>query len=160
MTSTRTLRIPLEDAILEADLSEPEGAAGVILFAHGSGSGRLSPRNRRVAARLAERFSTLLIDLLSAEEAALDELSGELRFDIDLLGHRILEVTRWIDRTPSLRGMPLGYFGSSTGAAAALVAAAALPTRVQAVVSRGGRPDLAIDVLAEVRAPTLFIVGG
>ncbi|MGZ4419143.1 MAG: dienelactone hydrolase family protein [Gaiellaceae bacterium] len=138
----------------------PERALGIVLFAHGSGSGRNSPRNRQVAARLNEAaIGTLLVDLLTPAEEDIDRLTGQHRFDIDLLARRLIAAVEWLSRGPA--GTPgVGLFGASTGAAAALVAAAALPDEVSAVVSRGGRPDLAGPALARVRAPTLLIVGG
>jgi putative phosphoribosyl transferase len=139
----------------------PAGAAGVTVFAHGSGSSRHSPRNRRVAARLQEAgLATLLADLLTPGEEALDQRTRELRFDIELLARRLAAATAWVSAEPSLQDLPVGYFGASTGAAAALVAAADEPDSVGAVVSRGGRPDLAGDRLADIAAPTLLIVGG
>jgi dienelactone hydrolase len=146
---------------IAADLVVPAGAAGVVVFAHGSGSSRQSPRNRRVAARLQDAgLATLLADLLTPDEEAVDERTRELRFDIELLARRVAAATAWVRAEPSLQGLAVGYFGASTGAAAALVAAADRPDGVGAVVSRGGRPDLAGDRLADVRAPTLLIVGG
>ncbi len=133
---------------------------GVVLFAHGSGSSRHSPRNRYVASVLQQDgFGTLLLDLLTAAEEQVDLDTGDLRFDIDLLGKRLLETTDWLQRTPATRGLSIGYFGASTGAGAALVAAAERPSSIGAVVSRGGRPDLAGPALARVQAPTLLIVG-
>jgi pimeloyl-ACP methyl ester carboxylesterase len=140
-----------------ADLVVPEGATGTIIFAHGSGSSRFSPRNRYVAEQLnAAGFATLLFDLLTPEEA------GDRRnvFDIGLLGQRTIETVDAVLNWPTVSHLPIGLFGASTGAAAALVAAAGRPNEIAAVVSRGGRPDLALAVLAEVRAPTLLIVGG
>ena len=138
-------------------LGLPESARGLVLFAHGSGSGRLSPRNNHVAAALRQaRFGTLLFDLLTGSEAA-DR--GKV-FDTELLAGRLAAATRWAERQDDLAGLPVGYFGASTGAAAALVAAARAPAGVAAVVSRGGRPDMAGQLLGEVRAPTLLIVGG
>ncbi len=138
----------------------PPDASSVILFAHGSGSGRLSPRNNFVAERLREAaIATLLLDLLTAREEQVDAVTAELRFDIPLLTTRLAAATEWILRQPPLRGLPVGYFGASTGAAAALGAAAQMP-EVTAVVSRGGRPDLAGPALSRVRAATLLIVGG
>jgi len=146
---------------LGADVSVPARATGLVLFAHGSGSSRHSPRNRHVAEVLNRgAIGTILADLLTEEEEAIDNQTAELRFDISMLGHRLVGVTDWIGRQPGLKKLGLGYFGASTGAAAALVAAAACPKIVQAVVSRGGRPDLAGDALKGVLAPTLFIVGG
>jgi dienelactone hydrolase len=146
---------------LAADVSVPERATGLVLFAHGSGSSRHSPRNRHVANVLNRgAIGTILTDLLTEEEEALDIETAELRFDISLLGRRLVGITDWIGRQPVLKNLGLGYFGASTGAAAALVAAADRPKVVQAVVSRGGRPDLAGAALKGVLAPTLFIVGG
>lgn len=142
---------------LEGDLCVPEGAWALVVFAHGSGSSRLSPRNRAVAAALnGQGMATLLFDLLTLEE----EAHRANVFDIALLAGRLVDVVRWVDGERALARLPLGLFGASTGAAAALVAAAALGARVGAVVSRGGRPDLAEPVLADVTAPTLLIVGG
>lgn len=146
---------------LEGTLSLPPETPGVVLFAHGSGSSRHSPRNRYVAKVLQSKgIGTLLFDLLTREEESVDEMTGQLRFDIDFLATRLIDATRWIIRRPDLQRMKLAYFGASTGAAAALVAAARLPEVIAAVVSRGGRPDLAGDALGSVRAPTLLIVGG
>ena len=142
---------------LEGDLVLPPRAQALIVFAHGSGSGRRSPRNLQVAHALNEqRLGTLLFDLLQPEEA----LDRDNVFDIELLGRRVTDAIEWLERRPSLAALPLGLFGASTGAAAALVAAAARPERVFAVVSRGGRPDLAGNALPRVGAPTLLIVGG
>lgn len=154
------LAIPADGAALAADLALPAHARGIVLFAHGSGSSRKSPRNLHVASRLHEAgFGTLLFDLLTTAEQRIDAHSRELRFDIPLLAERLAAATRALAGLP---GVPpwRGYFGASTGAAAALVAAAAAPAGVHAVVSRGGRPDLAGDALGAVRAPTLLIVGG
>jgi len=146
---------------LNADVSVPDRAVGLVLFAHGSGSSRHSPRNRHVADVLhAGGIGTVLIDLLTEEEERIDEETAELRFDIPLLGRRLVGITDWIGRQPGLKHLGLGYFGASTGAAAALVSAAERPDVVRAVVSRGGRPDLAGATLKGVLAPTLFIVGG
>ena len=146
---------------LEGDLQIPEGATGIVLFVHGSGSSRHSPRNRLVAKVLQEGgIATLLIDLLTTEEERQDALTGELRFDIDFLAGRVLEMTDWLLKQPATKGLKIGYFGASTGAAAALVAASAKPVLIQAVVSRGGRPDLAKPILPKVQAATLLIVGG
>lgn len=153
--------IPIGPAQLPGTLAGPAEPRGLVLFAHGSGSGRLSPRNRHVAATLHDfGLATLLFDLLTPDEAALDEENARFRFDIDLLARRLLQATDWALGSPRLGGLPLGYFGSSTGAAAALVAAARRPAVVEAIVSRGGRPDLAWASLGLVRAPTLLIVGG
>jgi dienelactone hydrolase len=146
---------------LEGTLGIPAGARGIVLFAHGSGSSRFSPRNRAVARELrAAGLATLLIDLLTPEEEAIDVRTRRLRFDIAMLAERLAGATDWLARTPAMHQMRIGYFGASTGAGAALVAAAEVPARVGAVVSRGGRPDLAGEALAHVRAPTLLIVGG
>ncbi len=146
---------------LEGDLGIAEEAGGIVLFAHGSGSSRHSPRNRFVARFLREgHLGTLLIDLLTTGEEAVDAATGHLRFDIELLGDRLVAITDWLAASPQTRGLPIGYFGASTGAAAALVAAARRKEVVRAVVSRGGRPDLAWAALSQVSAPTLLIVGG
>jgi putative phosphoribosyl transferase len=134
---------------------------GVILFAHGSGSSRFSPRNKFVADILRESgFATLLLDLLTQEEESVDVRTRELRFDLQLLAHRLVDAIDWLAHQELTRELPIGLFGASTGAGAALMAAARRPEQVQAVVSRGGRPDLAGDALAAVHAPTLLIVGG
>jgi pimeloyl-ACP methyl ester carboxylesterase len=146
---------------IEADLQVPERAAGLVVFAHGSGSSRFSSRNRAVAESLHRRgFGTLLLDLLTKDEEAVDVYTREYRFDIDRLGERVIIATDWIERRADLRRLSLAYFGASTGAAAALIAAAERPSVVRAVVSRGGRPDLAGAALPRVTAPTLLIVGG
>jgi dienelactone hydrolase len=152
--------IPADGVSLDADLMVPDNARGVVLFAHGSGSSRHSPRNRMVAGLLQEHgLATVLADLLTPGEAAQDAATGLLRFDIDLLGRRTVALVDWVATVEPVRGQPVGLFGASTGAAAALVAAADRPVAVRAVVSRGGRPDLAGDALPRVRAPTLLIVG-
>jgi putative phosphoribosyl transferase len=146
---------------LEGYLSLPTAATGLVVFAHGSGSSRHSPRNRYVADVLNEgALATLLIDLLNADEQAVDLQAAQLRFDIPFLAHRLVAITQWLRNQPQVRGLNIGYFGASTGAGAALVAAAELPRLIYAVVSRGGRPDLAGDALERVDAPTLAIVGG
>ncbi|RMF25329.1 MAG: alpha/beta hydrolase [Cyanobacteria bacterium J083] len=146
---------------LEGNLTIPQGAKGIVLFAHGSGSSRHSPRNRYVARVLqAAGLATLLIDLLTAEEEIIDMRTRHLRFDIDLLAKRLVGATDWLQQNPSTENLRIGYFGASTGAAAALVAAAERPEVVSAIVSRGGRPDLAGAALPRVKAPTLLIVGG
>jgi dienelactone hydrolase len=153
--------IPAGEARLEGRLTVPDGAVGVVAFAHGSGSGRDSPRNRRVAEALnAQRLATLLLDLLESREEEADRRTGSLRFDVNLLGARLTAALEWLGRRPETAGLAIGCFGASTGAAAALVAAAANPELVAAVVSRGGRPDLAGQALEAVSAPTLLIVGG
>jgi dienelactone hydrolase len=157
----RLVHIITGQETLEGNLNVPEGAGGVVLFAHGSGSGRHSPRNRYIARVLNEgRLATLLLDLLTSDEEAIDQQTAHLRFDIDLLARRLADATDWLAYQPDIGNLPIGYFGASTGAAAALMAAAELPDVVGAIVSRGGRPDLAGRALARVRAPTLLIVGG
>lgn len=158
------ITLKLEDAELPGDLAIPDGATGVVLFAHGSGSSRLSPRNRSVADGLnAAGIGTLLIDLLTEHEGQIDRVTAALRFDIELLTLRLIgaidRLTEGLESAPHTAGLPIGLFGASTGAAAALAAAAARP-RIAAVVSRGGRPDLAGPSLPRVRAPALLIVGG
>jgi pimeloyl-ACP methyl ester carboxylesterase len=146
--------------LLDADLHLPEHARGLVIFAHGSGSSRFSSRNRQVADYLnSGHFATLLLDLLTQAEERIDVRTAEYRFDIPLLGRRVVAATDWAAGHPVVRELPIGYFGASTGAAAALIAAAERP-EVRAVVSRGGRPDLAGDALPIVQAPTLLIVGG
>lgn len=157
----RSVRIPFGQITLAADFYAPKGAPGVVLFAHGSGSSRHSPRNRRVARILSEAgLATLLLDLLTTDEEEIDAHTGHLRFDIEFLARRLIGATDWLAGSPEGRLLPVGYFGASTGAGAALLAAAQRPAQVRAVVSRGGRPDLAHVTLPDVRAPTLFIVGG
>ena len=166
--SGKLVDVPMSDVSLAGILTLPPAARGIVVFAHGSGSGRLSPRNRAVAEVLFEAgFGTLLVDLLTPEEEARDLITMGLRFDIRLLAERVIGAIDWLagdasvgDLPPSLAQLPLGCFGASTGAAAALIAAAERADRVAAVVSRGGRPDLAGDALARVTAPTLLIVGG
>jgi dienelactone hydrolase len=146
---------------LEGDLVIPQSAAGIVLFAHGSGSSRHSSRNRFVAQRLQKAgLATLLFDLLTLQEEEVDVLTRQHRFDIDLLTRRLAGATNWLCQQPQASQLAIGYFGASTGAAAALRAAAELPDKVSAVVSRGGRPDLAMTELPRVQAPTLLIVGG
>ncbi len=160
VVEARSIRIPAGDAVLEGDLRVPNGATATVVFAHGSGSGRHSPRNRFVADVLVGAgLATLLVDLLTREEETIDLQTAELRFDIGLLAERLGSVTDWLI-AQSLTPLTIGYFGASTGAAAALIAAVDRPERVRAVVSRGGRPDLAMDVLSQIRQPTLLIVGG
>ena len=157
---TNALTIPVGRVRLNGDLTIPANAQGVVLFAHGSGSSRLSPRNRYVAGMLQESgMATLLFDLLTPDEEKEDYFTGHLRFDIGLLAERLGMITRWFREENQQRDCELGYFGASTGAAAALISAAELEDHIQAVVSRGGRPDLAGDALARVKASTLFIVG-
>jgi putative phosphoribosyl transferase len=158
--SATAVAVAVGDAVLAGDLVVPERALGIVLFAHGSGSGRHSPRNRRVAATLNEDgIGTMLVDLLTPSEEEVDRLTRAHRFDIELLGRRLLAVTEWLRQGPAA-SRAIGLFGASTGAAAALVVAAARPDDVAAVVSRGGRPDLAGRALRRVQAPTLLIVGG
>jgi dienelactone hydrolase len=158
---TSAVQIPAGDTVIEGDLAVPERAAGLVIFAHGSGSSRFSRRNRAVATVLVEGgFATLLLDLLTRDEEAVDEHTGRFRFDIDRLAERVIAAIDWAGNQPALEALPIGCFGASTGAAAALLAAAARPARVRAVISRGGRPDLAGDALARVEASTLLIVGG
>jgi dienelactone hydrolase len=155
------LDIRLSTAHLRGDLKIPERAKGLVLFAHGSGSGRHSPRNRVVASALNSRgIATLLFDLLTIDEERFDnERGGRLRFDVELLGGRLAATTEWVASRPDANALPIGYFGASTGAAAALIAAAAHGERISAVVSRGGRPDLAGLALPQVAAATLLIAG-
>jgi dienelactone hydrolase len=146
---------------LKGELELPAYAPGVVLFVHGSGSSRHSPRNQFVAEMIRETgLGTLVFDLLTRREEQQDANTGSLRFDLDLMAQRLIGVTRWMEKQTEARGLKLGYFGSSTGGAAALKAAAELGDRIAAVVSRGGRPDLASNVLHQVRSPTLLIVGG
>ncbi|HLZ71811.1 MAG TPA: alpha/beta family hydrolase [Dehalococcoidia bacterium] len=157
----RPIVVQAGDAQLVGDLTLPEQAKALIAFAHGSGSSHRSPRNRQVAAALnVVGFATLLFDLLTPAEADVDERSAAHRFDIPLLGQRMIGAVDWLGRTAETRALPIGLFGASTGAAAALLAAAARPKAVGAVVSRGGRPDLAGAALTRVQAPVLLIVGG
>jgi len=161
VSTEHAVKIIVADGVtLEGHLSIPDGARGLVVFVHGSGSSRFSPRNRYVALGLKEGgLATLLLDLLTAEEERIDERTRQFRFDIDLLARRVVGVTDWLLGQSETRNLCIGYFGSSTGAAAALIAAAERSNVVSAVVSRGGRPDLAMPVLGRVRAPTLFIVG-
>jgi pimeloyl-ACP methyl ester carboxylesterase len=153
------MRLSVDSGAVDGDLVVPDGARGVVCFAHGSGSSRHSSRNKRVAAALQRAgFATLLFDLLTTAEELVDERTRAFRFDIGLLGRRLVMVTDAVGSEPRVRSLPVGYFGASTGAAAALVAAAERPS-VKAIVSRGGRPDLAGDALSRVFAPTLLIVG-
>lgn len=159
-TVAQDITLAVGPATLRGLLRMPDGATCVVLFAHGSGSGRLSPRNNYVAERLCDAgLATLLFDLLTEEEEEIDEQTAELRFDIPLLTNRLVAATQWIFEQQPLEKLAVAYFGASTGAAAALAAAARIPT-ISAVVSRGGRPDLAGAALAQVRAATLLIVGG
>jgi putative phosphoribosyl transferase len=154
------VRVSTAGVTLEGDLSVPAGATGIVLFAHGSGSSRFSSRNRYVAQFLRETgLGTLLIDLLTAPEEAIDDRTRHLRFDIEMLGERLVGAAEWLSQNATTRNLRIGMFGASTGAGAALVAAAEKPKLVAAVVSRGGRPDLAGSALPHVQAPTLLIVG-
>lgn len=155
------VQILADTALLMGDLSLPSDARGIVLFAHGSGSSRHSVRNIYAASVLQSRgIGTLLLDLLTEKEEAIDMQTGHLRFDIGLLAERLIHATHWLQGNPSTQEMKIGYFGASTGGAAALVAAAVLGKQISAIVSRGGRPDLAGDTLPEVKSPTLLIVGG
>lgn len=160
MATEREVTVAAGSVELAGNLALPEAASGTVLFAHGTGSGRHSPRNRYVAGVLQEAgLGTLLVDLLTEDEEREDLRTRHLRFDIGLLAERLVHCTDWLHREAETSGLPMGYFGASTGAGAALVAAAGRPDRVAAVVSRGGRPDLAGDALERVQAPTLLIVG-
>jgi dienelactone hydrolase len=155
------IQIPIDAAQLDGDLNVPDGARGIVLFAHGSGSSRQSPRNRYVAEILQNAgLATLLLDLLTAREEAIDVRTAAMRFDIGLLARRLESAATWLMGQPQTDKLPMGLFGASTGAAAALIAAADLPQSVKSVISRGGRPDLAGSALRAVTAPTLLIVGG
>jgi len=157
----KEIKVEFQGIELQGHLTVPEGATSIILFAHGSGSGRHSPRNLFVASVLNEhRLGTLLFDLLTPEEEKEDAVSAEYRFDIVLLADRLKGVTDWLKRDEELGSKKIGYFGASTGAAAALVAAQLEKDKVSAIVSRGGRPDLALDILTDIKAPVLLIVGG
>lgn len=159
--TTAQVQIPVGDLSLEGILEIPDQARGLVVFVHGSGSSRHSKRNQAVARYLQrDGLATLLFDLLTSEEERIDMVTRHLRFDINMLASRVIVVTDWLVQQPQCQKMPIGYFGASTGAAAALIAAAARPDVVAAVVSRGGRPDLAASVLPDVKAPTLLIVGG
>ena len=155
------IKIPTIKGQLEGEIEIPENSAGLVIFAHGSGSSRFSPRNQFVASHLQQNLmGTLLIDLLTPNEEAVDQYSREHRFNIDLLTRRLLEISKWLGQHTNYAHLKQAYFGASTGAAAALMAAAQQGNALSAVVSRGGRPDLALPVLKEVKAPTLLIVGG
>jgi pimeloyl-ACP methyl ester carboxylesterase len=157
----RTVQIDAAHVVLEGDLGVPAHASAVVLFAHGSGSSRFSSRNRQVAHFLRESsFATLLIDLLTRNEEEIDNYTREFRFDISRLAQRLVGAAEWLRAEPLTSRLPIAVFGASTGGGAALVAAAEIPELVKAVVSRGGRPDLAGAALSRVRAPTLLIVGG
>jgi dienelactone hydrolase len=165
VTISHTRAVPVQiragAALIEGDLTLPDPAQGLVVFAHGSGSSRFSQRNRSVADVLVRAgFATLLLDLLTREEDEVDQRTREYRFDIDRLGYRVVAAVDWTASVPALAGLQIACFGASTGAAAALIAAAERREPVQAVISRGGRPDLAGEALARVTAPTLLIVGG
>ncbi len=160
-TEERSVLVSAGPVTVQGNLTIPQGTQGIVLFAHGSGSSRHSPRNKFVAKVLQKAgLATLLIDLLTEEEEKVDDVTEHLRFDIDLLAKRLVGATDWLAQNPDTQNLNIGYFGASTGAGAALVASAARPNVVKAVVSRGGRPDLAGPSLRHVRAPTLLIVGG
>jgi putative phosphoribosyl transferase len=155
------IKIPVDNITVEGILTLPQEAKVIVVFAHGSGSSRFSSRNQYVAKMFnAKKIGTLLFDLLTAQEESVDELTAEYRFNIGLLSQRLIGATQWLRSDPKMKQFKLGYFGASTGAAAALIAAAKLSDAVAAVVSRGGRPDLAGDYLSKVKAPTLLLVGG
>ena len=157
---TTAVRIPAGGVLLNADMALPAGAKAIIAFAHGSGSGRHSIRNRYVAETLnGYGFATLLADLLTEEEEIIDLRTRQLRFDIPMLADRLVDIAAWVQSEPRMKHLKVGWFGASTGAGAALIAAARRPENIIAVVSRGGRPDLAGDYLSEVMAPVLLIVG-
>ncbi len=165
MKSTREqkneVKIPSGSATIYGNLEVPDGAKGIVLFAHGSGSSRFSSRNTYVADLMNKQgIATLLIDLLTQDEEAVDDYTGQFRFDVNMLAGRLADSTLWLKKNPATQKLAIGYFGASTGAAAALIAAAKIPDDVKAVVSRGGRPDLATENLQKVKAPTLLIVGG
>jgi putative phosphoribosyl transferase len=165
MTTTMNIRnevmIPMDHTHLQGLLTVPHEARGVVIFVHGSGSSRFSIRNQEVARSLNELgIATLLFDLLTADEGRIDERDGRYRFNVSLLMYRLIAVTRWVSKHPDTHGLQIGYFGASTGAAAAIAAAAEVPELVTSIVSRGGRPDLAgVGALHELKTPTLFIVG-
>lgn len=160
-TSRTSITLQAAGVDLGGDLIVPEAATGIVVFAHGSGSSRFSSRNQKVADYLSEQgLATLLFDLLTPEENEIDERTRELRFDIDLIGERMTGVVDWVAQAAQTQELNIGLFGASTGAAAALIAAAQRPDKVKAIVSRGGRPDLAGEYLPRVEAPTLLLVGG
>ena len=160
-TEVRSVLVSTDSIKLHADLTIPKNAEGIVLFAHGSGSSRHSPRNKYVAQVLQKAgLATLLIDLLTEEEEKVDDYTAHLRFDIGLLAKRLAGTTNWVIKNPDTKNLSIGYFGASTGAAAALVASVDCPDVINAIVSRGGRPDLAGPILPRVKAPTLLIVGG
>jgi pimeloyl-ACP methyl ester carboxylesterase len=157
----RSVKIPSKENLLDGILSIPKEAVGLVLFVHGSGSSRFSVRNRYVASVLnAANFATILFDLLTPDEESIDDMTREFRFDVSKLAARLIDVTHWSLEQPKIKALPIGYFGASTGSAAALIAAATEPLTIKAVVSRGGRPDLAGPLLSKVKAPSLLIIGG
>lgn len=158
---TKPIRVPIDNTVLQGDLHMPPNSLGLVLFVHGSGSSRFSPRNRFVATELNQRgLATLLLDLLTEQEHRIDEGTMSYRFNIPLLAGRSTVAAKWLHAQPGISRLPIGLFGASTGAAAALITAAELKQQIAAVVSRGGRPDLAKEALPKVDAPTLLIVGG
>ena len=158
---SRDISIETQDAVLPGQLVLPRNALGLVLFAHGSGSSRHSPRNRYVAQVLqSQKIGTLLFDLLTPGEESIDRYAGQLRFNIPFLAKRLVAATKWAASSPDTQDLPVGYFGASTGAGAAFVAASEMPGAISAIVSRGGRPDLAEDALGAVCTPALLIVGG
>jgi dienelactone hydrolase len=158
---TTPVQVPIADRFLHGDLGMPRQSHGIVVFAHGSGSSRHSSRNQFVARALERRdLATLLIDLLTPHEEVIDDRTAQYRFDLPLLARRVVTIVDWLRSRPETAGLPIGLFGASTGGGAALIAAAARPNAIAAVVSRGGRPDLAGSALAQVSAPTLLIVGG
>jgi putative phosphoribosyl transferase len=155
------MKIPVGEVVVEGTLTLPPETKSVVLFAHGSGSSRFSTRNQYVAKKFNKaKIGTLLFDLLTQEEEQTDIVTAEYRFNIPLLADRLIGATEWLKNDPKTKRLAFGYFGASTGAAAALIAAAKLPSEILAVVSRGGRPDLAGKYLPNVKAPTLMLVGG
>jgi len=161
LNEEHTVKIPSGEVYLDGLLYIPKEACGLVLFVHGSGSSRFSTRNQYVAKVLNEaRLATLLFDLFTPDEDAIDNRTRQFRFDIGFLASRLIDATKWCLKQPALQSLNIGYFGASTGGGAALVAAATVSEKIRAVVSRGGRPDLAGDLLASVQAPTLLIVGG
>ena len=158
---TEEVKIEIEDKIIKGNLNIPENAKAIVLFAHGSGSSRFSPRNQYVAGVLNKSgLATLLMDLLTKEEEVIDEQTGELRFNIEFLADRLVNTAKWLKKNSETKNFVVGYFGSSTGAGAALIAAAQYPVYATTIVSRGGRPDLAMPYLKKVKASVLLIVGG
>ncbi|NGX56052.1 MAG: putative phosphoribosyl transferase [Candidatus Anoxychlamydiales bacterium] len=156
----KNIEIPLSNNVLNGELTLVDNPIGIAIFAHGSGSSRFSKRNQLVAKILNEqKISTLLFDLLTNEEEELDKETLEYRFNIQLLSKRLLTATKWIQSNPNIKNLKIGYFGASTGAAAALIAASSIPNEIKAIVSRGGRPDLANSYLSQISSPTLLIVG-